>query len=134
MATPALITCFWCNAPKGGIAVLKDILDAPEVPKVCTDTTPCDDCREKMGQGITLMEVVPHNPTRNLPELIPGVAVTGRWRVVTAEDLKEQGLTDVMIGMIVQQKRGFLQGEIFERFLPEDQQAEKIDGSSDNSP
>jgi hypothetical protein len=107
------------------MTMLVQPMDGQPVPRVAVNNKPCPTCREEMRGGITLMEVAPANPSRALPEVQDGVAVTGRFVVVQREDLVAKALAEEIVTPLDKARYGFIQTELFERFLHEDHKAER---------
>lgn len=87
---PTIPICFWCGKERGEIAMLGDIRDeygnCVEAPHSCViDYEPCDDCREKMGMGVTLIEATPTPKMGNTRAIQPGAYPTGNWTVIKKE-------------------------------------------------
>ena len=90
---PAMTTCFWCEK-KTGVALLGRIggkeHEDYEAPKyVFGGYEPCDECKEKMAMGVTLMEAFTYPLVDGQPEMQKGVWPSGRMIVITKEAAKE---------------------------------------------
>lgn len=120
---PSLDVCFWCGEAMG-VALLGRNKGQKAPHSVVTGYTPCDKCREQMAQGITLVEAGPASRQPQRPEIQPGVVPTGRWLVI-----KEVAVSRVFKGEAVEallkSRKGFVEGPMFEMFLPDDQKAEE---------
>ena len=87
---PALTKCFWCGKDTG-VALLGRItggkrggdLEAPRY--VFGGYEPCDECKEKMGMGVLMMEADSEPVSDGQPEMQNGVWPTGRWVVLKKE-------------------------------------------------
>ena len=74
--------CFFCDKERG--LVVYQIPEEAEAPtRIVTNYEPCDECKEKMAQGVTLIEVQSTN--NGTYEIQKGLWPTGRWSVVTQE-------------------------------------------------
>lgn len=85
---PTIKMCFFCNEPTGEILLLGAAYKEKAPQHLITDYQPCDQCIEKMRQGVTLIEVYdtppPDAKTKNLT--LDGTNVpTGRWWVITPD-------------------------------------------------
>ncbi len=87
---PALTTCFWCGKDTG-IALMGRITGGKrggdiEAPKyVFGGYEPCDECRENMAKGVTLMEASEFPNVEGQPPMQKGVYPTGNYVVMTRE-------------------------------------------------
>jgi len=91
---PSLLTCFFCGEPIG-VALLGRLPGDAEAPReMCEGYDPCDKCKEKMAQGITLIEANSHPIDRRPPiqaahDGTPDLYPTGRWLVLEEEALDD---------------------------------------------
>lgn len=80
---PSVTVCFFCGKDKG-IAMLGKLKGDAKAPKrAIYDYEPCNECAEKMKQGVTVIEV-----TRVDNQTIPiqkGAWPTGRWCLIPKE-------------------------------------------------
>lgn len=126
---PALTTCFWCGKDTG-VALMGRItggkkggdIEAPRY--VFGGYEPCDECKENMALGVTLMEAktTPYFP--NQPEIQEGIYPTARFVVITEEAARRIFNLD--------RKRAFLDSELFSHLLEQmedDGQAETDAGT-----
>lgn len=97
---PTQVICVFCGETKE-LAILGKLKgDAKAPPKVITDYTPCPECKKKMDQGTTLMEVTQTEPTDKRPPIRAGIWLTGRWCVMKPDVAKEIFNTDSNIIML----------------------------------
>ena len=86
---PTIPVCFWCGKEKDEIALMgkmgkgRQDIEAPR--SMVIDYEPCPECRKKMGNGVTVMEVTEKpNPVTSMP-IREGVYPTGIWCVIRKE-------------------------------------------------
>lgn len=80
---PSLAVCFFCGKDKGIVALGKLKGDAKAPKRAVFDYQPCEECAEKMRQGITIIEVTRvDNGARPIQN---GAWPTGRWCVISKE-------------------------------------------------
>lgn len=103
-ANPTMCTCFFCGKATGEIALLGHIpernqngravpntdVEAPR--NMIMDYNPCDECRDQMNRGITLVGISDKAPD-NRPAIChteSGVPMypTGKWVVLTEEGVR----------------------------------------------
>lgn len=93
---PTIPVCFFCGKTKNQVAFLgriggkKDL----EAPRECIiDYEPCDECKQAMSQGVTVIEVTTSNDNNIPPMTIAENGThwypTGRWTVVKPEAFKD---------------------------------------------
>lgn len=91
---PTIPVCFWCGSDKNEIAVLGRIGNEIrgedfEAPKhMVLDYEPCDNCRENMSKGFTVMEATNRPNSVTNMEIQSGVYPTGRFVVLRIEAAK----------------------------------------------
>ncbi len=73
---------------------------------------------------IKLIEVGPDDPTRNLKQVQPGVFATGREMEISRKTAL-QVLGPKVAYRMDHAKVAFLEQQVFEKFLPENERAEK---------
>lgn len=123
---PTISQCFWCGESKNEIALLGAAYKGRAPMYMITNHEPCDKCKEQWRAGILLVEVDRSNPTRSRPEIAPGISPTGRWCV-----LREEAVTRLIsegckwLGPVLEHRRGYIEKQAYEMFLPEEAQAEK---------
>ncbi len=84
---PSIAVCFFCGKDKGLVMLgkLKDDAKAPK--RAIYDYEPCEECAEKMKQGVTVIEVT--TVDNNTAPIQEGAWPTGRWCVIS-KDAAEQ--------------------------------------------
>lgn len=66
---PTLCKCFFCGGDKG-IALLGRLENDEQAPRECVmDYEPCDNCKENMSNGVTLIEVTDQQPSDGRPPM-----------------------------------------------------------------
>ena len=96
---PTIGTCFYCGEPTGEMAFLGALPGDAKAPMYTTlNYTPCDKCKEKMSEGITVIEcsyISGDRPAFSKDSAGKPVYPTGRWCVLRKEPAKEIfGLSD----------------------------------------
>lgn len=80
---PSIAACFFCGKDKGIVALGKLKGDAKAPTRAVFDYIPCEECAEKMKQGVTVIEVVrTDNGARPIQD---GAWPTGRWCIISTE-------------------------------------------------
>jgi len=82
---PSQVICVFCGEVKELAIMGKLKGDAKAPTKVIVDYEPCPECKKKMDQGTTLMEVTQVEPADKRPPIRDGLWLTGRWCVITTE-------------------------------------------------
>ena len=85
---PTIPVCMFCGKEKNEVALLGKIggrnedIEAPR--SMILDYEPCDECKEKIGDGILVIGVVPRNG-RNIMPIMNDLVPSGTWCVMTEE-------------------------------------------------
>lgn len=88
---PTIPVCFWCGREKNEIALMGRIGDGRkhediQAPKnMVLDFEPCDECKQSMNLGFTIMEATTEPNMRCSVEIQDGVYPTGRFVVMRSE-------------------------------------------------
>ena len=88
---PTIPVCFFCGQPRNEVALLGKLKDDKEASMhMIIDYEPCDECKEKMSYGVTLIGVTDIQPEDNRPpvkatNLEKDLYPTGSWRVITVD-------------------------------------------------
>jgi hypothetical protein len=85
---PSISVCFWCGKQKNAIVLLGKLKGDAKAPKEAVfDYEPCDECREGMSRGVSIIEAVQtrEESKTGLPAMINGVYPTGRMVVMNTE-------------------------------------------------
>ena len=130
---PTMPICFFCQKEKGEIALLGHIHEKDangravrgsdiEAPKyMLLDFEPCDECKAKLDNGVTIISVVPaEQAPKGALQIRKGVVPTGAYVVVKEEAYKRifsQILTEDVRDKMLNQKKVLLEQEIFERIF-----------------
>ena len=88
---PTIPVCFWCGKEKNEIALLGRINGQKdtEAPKhMVLDLEPCKSCKEKMQQGITIVETTCQPNSNSYTKLSEGSYLTGRYVVLKKDAAK----------------------------------------------
>ena len=66
---PSMEICFFCNEAKGIVLFgkLKNDIEAPR--EVLINYEPCDKCKEKFKEGVTVVEVTTEQQHKNQPSI-----------------------------------------------------------------
>ena len=114
-----LCVCFWCGGDTGDLALLGRLKGDAEAPrKSVISYEPCDDCKEKMGRGIALMEVIPTAESDNPPiSKDADHSFTGRFFIVS-ENLVTQLINDnMLVKQVIESRKAFIPPEVFKLLL-----------------
>lgn len=79
---PSVAVCFFCGKDKGVVVLGKLKGDAKAPRRAIYDYRPCDECREKMSKGVTIIECATAE-NGNAPIGQEGAWPTGRWCVIS---------------------------------------------------
>lgn len=76
---PTIPVCFWCGKERNEIALLGRVgkSDAEAPMHAVIDFVPCDECRQKMELGFTVMEATREPNSTSTVEIQKGVYPTG---------------------------------------------------------
>ena len=77
---PSINVCFFCGEDKELLILGKLKGDAKAPTRVVADYHPCDKCKEKMRNGVTVIEVTKQH--RDVAQITEGHWPTGRWCVI----------------------------------------------------
>ena len=115
---PTIKVCFFCGEDTNEIAFLGKLPNDEEAPKrTILDYCPCDKCKEKMDEGVTLIEVDYSSPCKypSISKDSDGHEVfpTGRWCVITKEGAEK------IFGEHADQKKICVDTELFGTFVPD---------------
>lgn len=97
---PSQVICVFCGETKELAIMGKLKGDAKAPTKVIVDYEPCPECKKKMDQGVTLMEVTQTEPADHRPPIREGLWLTGRWCVMAHDAAKDIFNTDSKIVML----------------------------------
>lgn len=81
---PSIAVCMFCGKDKGVVALGKLKGDAKAPKRAIYDYEPCEECAEKMKQGVTVIEVTKTN--NGTAPIQPGAWPTGRWCVISKDN------------------------------------------------
>lgn len=85
---PTIPVCMFCGKEKNEVALLGKIggrnedIEAPR--SMILDYEPCDECKEKIGDGILVIGVAPRNG-QNIMPIMNDLVPTGTWCAMTEE-------------------------------------------------
>lgn len=115
-ANPTMCTCFFCGKDTGEIALLGHIpernqngraipntdVEAPH--RMIMDYNPCEECKEQMNRGITLIGITDRAPD-NRPAICRSESgepfyPSGKWAVVTEDAVRALFKPDAAEGII----------------------------------
>ena len=111
---PSLDVCFWCGKDKG-VALFGRMKGDAEAPRrAVTSYDPCDECEEKFGFGVALVEVAEYPREEGMPPIDKsrGFYPTGRWLVM------KKDAADRLFNLEIE-KRAFIDVETFSYILEE---------------
>lgn len=124
---PSLLKCFWCGQDKG-VALLGKLKGDAEAPReMCLDYDFCDNCVERIGEGIALLEVSTEPVTEGQPaiskhgpaQLYP----TGSWVAVTEEAIRRM-FTEEQADNIIQHRRALVEVGFVDKLMSDVEEAE----------
>lgn len=120
---PTIPLCFWCREPKDEVAILGRLgkagedIEAPR--NMVLDYEPCDNCRDQMMAGVTILEVSKSPTTEHQAAISDGAYPTGRW-VVLREDTAEYMFKDYLETIRDEEtKKLLMDSEVFEELFAE---------------
>jgi hypothetical protein len=116
---PTIPICFWCGETRNEIALLGKLKGDAEAPKqAIIDYNPCDKCKEKMDQGITMIQAKEVPCVEGQAPLRKGAYPTGKWVVVKEESLDI--FTPETKKQLLEQRKCFVDVETWKKIgLPE---------------
>ena len=87
---PTIPVCFWCGREKNEVALMGYLKgrggeDIAAPMHMVIDYEPCDECRQNMAQGFTLIEATSKPNAASNVEIQRGVYPTGRYAVLRRE-------------------------------------------------
>ena len=80
---PSISVCFFCGKDKGLVVLGKLKGDAKAPQRAIFDYKPCEECAEKMKQGVTVIEVT--TVDNKMAPIQKGAWPTGRWCVISKD-------------------------------------------------
>ena len=107
---PTMPVCFWCQKPRGEVALLGNAYKGEAPHQMVSDYEPCDACKAKMAQGITLVEMEPASKRPGQPQMVTGFTPTGRWWVLR-EDAIRRMFTDPLLESMLRTRKAFIAPE-----------------------
>lgn len=113
---PTIPVCFWCGREKNEVALMgylkgKGGEDIAAPMHMVIDYEPCDECRQNMTQGFTLIEATSKPNAASNVEIQRGVYPTGRYAV-----LRREAAERIFVNLDGKDK-GFVTPEIFEQMI-----------------
>lgn len=91
---PTIPVCFWCGKERNEVALMGHIGDSSkhedfEAPKhAVIDYKPCEECKQNMALGFTVIEATTEPNEVSSIEILRGVYPTGRYVVIKREAAK----------------------------------------------
>lgn len=129
--------CMFCGKEKKEIALLGKIggrnedIEAPR--NMILDYEPCDECKEKIGDGILVIGVEPRNG-RNIMPIMDDLVPTGTWCAMTEEAVIRifdmDGKNTAMKDGMIKTRRLLVDNEILSNMLDDYNKRMKEDGES----
>lgn len=105
---PTISTCFWCGKEKNEIVLCGKLPGDKEAPmRAIINYEPCEECKAKMENGITMMEASSTPRNKNQAPMQKGIYPTGRWVVVSEEAISN--------AEIIKQRKCFIDEETWEK-------------------
>lgn len=95
---PTMPLCFWCNEPKGTIAMLGDTIKGEAPRHMYADYEPCSACQEKWKTKVCIIEVTPKPNTEDQLPIQENAYPTGNYMLANEGALKNMkpGSTGLM--------------------------------------
>lgn len=107
---PTIPICPFCGKEKNEIALLGKLPDDTKAPMYAIiDHEPCDECKNAMSKGVTLIEVQDKPKVKNQSPINKNHYMTSRWLVITNEAGKRIFDTD--------EKTLLIDTELFSQFI-----------------
>lgn len=115
---PSISVCFFCGEDKSEIVLAGkvDRADTAMPMRMIFDYEPCDKCKEKMANGITLIGVSTKPLTDNRPEIQNGLYPTGNWCVVSEDFSRRFFQEDVLIS-VLEKRKCFVDDELLTQLV-----------------
>lgn len=116
---PTIPVCFWCGEERGEIALLGHIGDGRkhediEAPRhMVLDYEPCDECKNHMDMGFTVMEATTAPNSATNVEIQSGVYPTGRYAVLKMDAAVR------IFGIDTSKKKAFVDAAVFKQMFPD---------------
>lgn len=112
---PSVGVCFWCGKDDGTVILAGASYKGRAPHRMIVSYEPCDGCKQRFAQGITLVEVTEHpSDQRQAISRNPDLYPTGRYMV-----LKESAFKRIFTGPIVEatleHRRAYIDVETFEK-------------------
>lgn len=83
---PSMPICFFCGQTKNEIVLLGELPQDAEAPKnILIDYEPCEECKTKLNEGITFIEISPEPLVENHLPIQENAYPTGRFATITEE-------------------------------------------------
>lgn len=113
---PTIPVCFWCGREKNEVALMGYLKgrggeDIAAPMHMVIDYEPCDECRQNMAQGFTLIEATSKPNAASNVEIQRGVYPTGRYAVLRREAAER------IFSNLNGRNKGFVTPEIFEQMI-----------------
>lgn len=120
---PTIPTCFYCGEDKNEVALLGKLPGDKEAPMrmwINWDYEPCDECKKKMEQGITFIEV-DNKPIicENQISFVENAYPTGRWSVVKEEAVKRVLKGTDILELVLKTRKSLVDRETMKIFIGE---------------
>lgn len=120
---PTIPTCFFCGEDKNEVVLLGKLPGDKEAPMrmwINGDYEPCDECKKKMEQGITFIEV-DDKPTicENQISFVENAYPTGSWCVVKEEAVKRVLEGTDILESVLKSRKSLAERETMKIFMGE---------------
>lgn len=114
---PTLDICFWCGEPRG-VLMLGFNNNRQASRTVVINYEPCSACKDKMSQGIVIVEAEETKPgvKPGFPEIQKGLSPTGRWLVMSEQGVRKFVAGD-LLDTIMAKKKVLVSPDVFSRLL-----------------
>lgn len=120
---PTIPTCFFCGEDKNEVVLLGKLPGDEEAPMrmwINGDYEPCGECKKKMEQGITFIEV-DNKPMicENQISFVENTYPTGRWCVVKEESVKRVLEETDILESVLKSRKSLADRETMKIFMGE---------------
>lgn len=103
---PTICKCFWCGKDKNELALLGASYNGEAPMHMVVDREPCDECKEFMALGITVMESA------------DGKTPTGRWIVIREDAEFFNHIKPLLREQVLKARKFLVDTELFDQMIP----------------
>lgn len=115
---PTIPICFWCGKEKNEVALLGKLPGDEEAPmNIIIDYEPCDECREKMKQGITFIEASSSPKIEKQQSIVEGIYPSSHFVVLKEEICKDMIKDEEMLKQILEKRIAFVDEDVWNQLF-----------------